>query len=198
MRSRVCCWRSARTLSSYFRFCLTWCSAKRSLSPGWMHSPFIQVKGHWIAAFAVVIAALVAPSSSARSGTRTADRVPGSAASPHRHSQIFTVQPAAPRSPADALHDSGAALPDWSPDGRKIIFALLGRAGTARVVPAVDHERRRERHGAVTSRGLDERARYLPDGRILYYRGGSSWVVANPTLRTFETQRFTSAGPRCA
>ena len=34
---------------------------------------------------------------------------------------------------------------------------------------------------AVTSRGLDERASYLPDGRILYYRGSSHvWVVANP------------------
>ena len=34
---------------------------------------------------------------------------------------------------------------------------------------------------AVTSRGLDERASFLPDGRILYYRGSShSWVVANP------------------
>ena len=34
---------------------------------------------------------------------------------------------------------------------------------------------------AVTSRGLDEGASYLPDGRILYYRGSSHvWVVANP------------------
>ncbi len=34
---------------------------------------------------------------------------------------------------------------------------------------------------AVTSRGLDGGASYLPDGRILYYRGSSHvWVVANP------------------
>ena len=34
---------------------------------------------------------------------------------------------------------------------------------------------------AVTSRGLDQEASYLPDGRILYYRGSSNvWVVANP------------------
>ena len=34
---------------------------------------------------------------------------------------------------------------------------------------------------AVTSRGLDTQASYLPDGRILYYRGSSHvWVVANP------------------
>jgi hypothetical protein len=34
---------------------------------------------------------------------------------------------------------------------------------------------------AVTSRGLDQEASYLPDGRILYYRGSSHvWVVANP------------------
>jgi hypothetical protein len=50
---------------------------------------------------------------------------------------------------------------------------------------------------AVTSRGLDERASYLPDGRILYYRGSSHvWVVANPDgthiRSTAIHQRFAS------
>ena len=83
-----------------------------------------QVKGHWIAAFAVVIAALVAPSSVPRSGHGRADRVPGlGRQAPHRHSQIFTVQPGGTHvRQLTRFHDSGAALPDWSPDGRKIIF----------------------------------------------------------------------------
>ena len=48
---------------------------------------------------------------------------------------------------------------------------------------------------AVTSRGLDEGASYLPDGRILYYRGSSHvWVVPNPDATHIRSKRFTSAG----
>ena len=133
-------------------------------------------------------------------GHERADRVPGlGRQAPHRHSQIFTVQPDGTHvRQLTRFHDSGAALPDWSPDGRKIIFTRywgeLGPPESFQLLTMnADGSAMR-----VTSRGLDERARYLPDGRILYRGGSKSWVVANPTLRTFETQRFTSAGPRCA
>ena len=109
---------------------------------------------------------------------------------PHGHSEIFTVQP-------DGSHihqlthfgyGGGAQLPDWSPDGRKIIFTrywgdfvdgLAPPAGNRFQILTMNADGSAMR--AVTSRGLDERASYLPDGRILYYRGSSHvWVVANP------------------
>ena len=107
---------------------------------------------------------------------------------PPRHFQIFTVQP-------DGSHvhqlthfgdSSGAQSPDWSPDGRKIIFTRYWGDFVDGPPPAnrfqlltmnADGSAMR----AVTSRGLDQEASYLPDGRILYYRGSSHvWVVANP------------------
>ena len=53
---------------------------------------------------------------------------------------------------------------------------------------------------AITSRGSDQGARYLPDGRILYYRGSAHvWVVANADgTHIPQAQGFTSSGPRCA
>ncbi len=107
----------------------------------------------------------------------------------HSHTEIFTVQP-------DGSHihqlthfgyGSGVLWPDWSPDGRKIIFTrywddfvegLAPPAGNRFQILTMNADGSAMR--AVTSRGLDERASYLPDGRILYYRGSShSWVVAN-------------------
>ena len=105
---------------------------------------------------------------------------------PHRHSQIFTVQP-------DGTHvhqlthfgDSRPVWPDWSPDGRKIIFTRIWGDYPAPLVAAPFQLVTMNADGsamrAVTSRGLDTQASYLPDGRILYYRGSSHvWVVANP------------------
>ena len=126
---------------------------------------------------------------------------------PHKHFQIFTVQP-------DGTHvhqlthfgdnlsqyfgGSGAEWPDWSPDGRKIIFTrhwgdFPGPQSFQLLTMNADGSAMR----AVTSRGLDERASYLPDGRILYYRGSSHvWVVANPDgthiRSTAIHQRFAS------
>jgi Tol biopolymer transport system component len=101
---------------------------------------------------------------------------------PHSHQQIFTVQP-------DGTHvrqlthfqDSGAALPDWSPDGRKIVFTRFwGELGPPESFQLLTMNADGSAMRALTSRGLDERASYLADGRILYYRGSShSWVVAN-------------------
>ena len=105
------------------------------------------------------------------------------------HSQIFTVQP-------DGTHvhqlthfgdnlgayvGSSAVGPDWSPDGRKIIFT---RHWGGYPVPESFQLLTMNADGsamrAITSRGLDGGASYLPDGRILYYRGSSHvWVVAN-------------------
>ena len=102
---------------------------------------------------------------------------------PHKQFQIFTVQP-------DGTHvhqlthfgDSSAAAPDWSPDGRKIIFTRFwGEPGPPASFQLLTMNADGSAMRAVTSRGLDERASYLPDGRILYYRGSSHvWVVANP------------------
>ena len=109
---------------------------------------------------------------------------------PHTHSQIFTVQP-------DGSHvhqlthfgdnlghfaGSGAEWPDWSPDGRKIIFTRhWGDIQAPQSFQLLTMNADGSAMRAVTSRGLDERASYLPDGRILYYRGSSHvWVVANP------------------
>jgi hypothetical protein len=125
---------------------------------------------------------------------------------PHKHFQIFTVQP-------DGTHvhqlthfddnlsqfvGSGAESPDWSPDGRKIIFTrhwgdYPGPQSFQLLTMNADGSAMR----AVTPRGLDERASYLPDGRILYYRGGSRvWVVANPDATHIRStgihQRFAS------
>jgi Tol biopolymer transport system component len=140
----------------------------------------------WLAAvLAVATAALVAPSSNAM--FRATNGLLAYQASvgkhPHRHSGIFTVQP-------DGSHvrqlthfgDSSAAMPDWSPDGRKIVFTRYwGELGPPESFQILTMNADGSAMGAVTSRGLDERASYLPDGRILYYRGSSHvWVVANP------------------
>jgi TolB protein len=103
----------------------------------------------------------------------------------HRHwtqSQIFTVQP-------DGTHvhqlthfgDSSAAFAEWSPDGRKIIFTRYwGEPGPPESFQLLTMDADGSAMRAVTSRGFDERASYLPDGRILYYRGSAHvWVVAN-------------------
>jgi Tol biopolymer transport system component len=106
------------------------------------------------------------------------------------HSQIFTVQPDGTHvhqlthfgDNLGAFAGNGAEWPDWSPDGRKIIFTrhwgeYPGPQSFQLVTMNADGSAMR----AVTSRGLDERASYLPDGRILYYRGSSHvWVVASP------------------
>ena len=107
------------------------------------------------------------------------------------HSQIFTVQP-------DGSHvhqlthfgdnlghcagGNGAEGPDWSPDGRKIIFTRhWGEYPCPQSFQLLTMNADGSAMRAVTSRGLDEGASYLPDGRILYYRGSSHvWVVANP------------------
>ena len=147
----------------------------------------------WLAAvLAVATAALVAPSSNAtlRATNGLVAYQAWVGKHPHRHFQIFTVQP-------DGTHvhqlthfddnlsqfvGSGAEWPDWSPDGRKIIFTrhwgdYPGPQSFQLLTMNADGSAMR----AVTSRGLDERASYLPDGRILYYRGSSHvWVVANP------------------
>ena len=104
----------------------------------------------------------------------------------HRHwaqSEIFTVQP-------DGTHvhqlthfgDSSAAFAEWSPDGRKIIFTRYwGEPGPPQSFQLLTMNADGSAMRAVTSRGLDGGASYLPDGRILYYRGSSHvWVVANP------------------
>ena len=105
----------------------------------------------------------------------------------HQHSEIFTVQP-------DGSHihqlthfgyGSGVLWPDWSPDGRKIIFTRYWGEPVEPFPPRSVQILTMNADGsamrAVTSRGLDERASYLADGRILYYRGSSHvWVVANP------------------
>ena len=104
----------------------------------------------------------------------------------HSHSQIFTVQPDGSHvHPLTHFHDSDAASPDWSPDGRKIIFtrfwSVQGEHGLPESFQILTMNADGSAMRAVTSRGLDEQASYLPDGRILYYRGSSDvWVVANP------------------
>jgi len=109
---------------------------------------------------------------------------------PHKHFQIFTVQPGGTHVHQLTHFDdnlsqfvgSGAEWPDWSPAGRKIIFTrhwgdYPGPESFQVLTMNADGSAMR----AVTSRGLDQRASYLPDGRILYYQGSSHvWVVANP------------------
>jgi Tol biopolymer transport system component len=138
----------------------------------------------WIAAFAAVIAALAAPSSNATSGdTNGLLAYTAAAGKPrHRHSQIFTVQPDGTHvRQLTRFHDSGAAGPDWSPDGRKIVFTRYwGELGPPESFQLLTMNADGSALRALTSRGLDERASFLPDGRILYYRGSShTWVVAN-------------------
>jgi TolB protein len=103
---------------------------------------------------------------------------------PHRHSEVFTVEP-------DGSHvhqlthfryGSGVLWADWSPDGRKIIFTRVwGEYPAPQSFQLLTMNADGSAMRAVTPRGRDERASYLPDGRILYYRGSSHvWVVANP------------------
>jgi dipeptidyl aminopeptidase/acylaminoacyl peptidase len=156
----------------------------------------------WLAAvLAVATAALVAPSSNAtyRATNGLIAYQAWVGKHPHRQFQIFTVQP-------DGTHvhqlthfgDSSAAWPDWSPDGRKIIFTRFwGEPGPPESFQLLTMNADGSAMRAVTSRGLDERASYLPDGRILYYRGSSHvWVVANPDgthiRSTAIHQRFAS------
>jgi Tol biopolymer transport system component len=147
----------------------------------------------WLAAvFAVATAALVAPSSNAtfRSTNGLIAYQASVGKPPRRHSQIFTVQPDGTHvhqlthfgDNLGAFAGSSAAWPDWSPDGRKIIFTRVwGEPGPPESFQLLTMNADGSAMRAVTSRGLDERASYLPDGRILYYRGSSHvWVVANP------------------
>ena len=109
---------------------------------------------------------------------------PASVGKHPRHSQIFIVQPDGShvRQLTHFHHDGGVAGPDWSPDGRKIVFTRYwGELGPPESFQLLTMNADGSAMRAVTSRGLDERASYLADGRILYYRGSShSWVVANP------------------
>jgi Tol biopolymer transport system component len=126
---------------------------------------------------------------------------------PRRHSQIFTVQPDGTQvhqlthfgdNLSQFAGGSGAEWPDWSPDGRKIIFTRhWGEFPRPQSFQLLTMNADGSAMRAVTSRGLDERASYLPDGRILYYRGSSHvWVVANPDgthiRSTAIHQRFAS------
>jgi Tol biopolymer transport system component len=107
-----------------------------------------------------------------------------------RHWEIFTVQPDGTHvhqlthfgDNLGAFAGSSAVRPDWSPNGRKIIFTRhWGEYPEPQSFQLLTMNADGSAMRAVTSRGLDERASYLPDGRILYYRGSSHvWVVANP------------------
>jgi WD40-like Beta Propeller Repeat len=165
-------------------------------------------------AFVVVFTATASRGASSNATVRATNGLLAYQASvgkhPHRHPQIFTVQP-------DGTHvhqlthfgDSRPVWPDWSPDGRKIIFTRIWGDYPAPLVAAPFQLVTMNADGsamrAVTSRGLDTHASYLPDG-ILYYRGSSHvWVVANPdgthirsTARKVKSPNYCIASRRSA
>jgi WD40-like Beta Propeller Repeat len=158
----------------------------------------------WLAAvLAVATAALVAPSSNAM--FRATNGLLAYQASvgkhPHRHSGIFTVQP-------DGSHvrqlthfgDSSAAMPDWSPDGRKIVFTRYwGELGPPESFQILTMNADGSAMRAVTSRGLDDEPATSPTAASSTSGAArTSGSSPTPTAPTFEAQRFTSAGPRCA
>jgi Tol biopolymer transport system component len=142
-------------------------------------------------AFAVVFTATASRGASSRATYRDTNGLLAYAASvgslSHHHSEIFTVKP-----DGSSVHQlthfgygSGVLWPDWSPDGRTIIFTRYWGEPVEPFPPRSVQILTMNADGsamrAVTPRGLDERASYLPDGRILYYRGSSRvWVVASP------------------
>ena len=143
----------------------------------------------WLAAVVAVAAALVAPSSNAT--VRATNGLIAYQAAvgkhPHRHSEIFTVQPDGTHV-HQLTHFGAASSAGSAPNGRtgrrtaeKSSSRATGASTEAQSFQLLTMNADGSAMRAVTSRGLDERASYLPDGRILYYRGSSHvWVVANP------------------
>ena len=105
-------------------------------------------------AFAVVFTATASRGASSNATSRDTNGLLAYAGLVGKHPtafQIFTVQPDGTHVHqlthfGDNLERAAARMPDWSPDGRKIIFTRYWGEYQPPVISALDHERRRERH----------------------------------------------------
>src|SRR5262249_49930454 len=91
-----------------------------------------------------------------------------------KHIQLFTIRPdGTGRRQITRLRDSDAINPEWSPDGRRIVFARDYALGTSHehldvVTIAADGGALR----AMGLRGLNGDPTWSHDGRILWLRAG--------------------------
>src|SRR5262249_46357312 len=91
-----------------------------------------------------------------------------------KHIQLFTIRPdGTGRRQITRLRDSDAITPEWSPDGRQIVFARDYGLGTSHehldvVTIAADGRALR----AMGLRGLNGDPTWSHDGRILWLRAG--------------------------